>query len=97
MDIYVVELSPGNERLELLAYVMREACRIARISHRATELDPPETRRLRLQLAKAILEGMHGGEHDPDILRVAALRSTMHCCVSDGEVLPSSASRACML
>jgi len=97
MDVFVVELVPSNERLDLLATAMRDACRVAGISHRATEMDDPETSRLRLRLAKTILEEMYDGECDPAALRVAALRSTMYCCVSDGELRPSSASRACSL
>jgi hypothetical protein len=97
MDVYIVELSFGNERLDLLATAMRDACRVAGISQRATEMDDPETSRLRLQMAKTILEEIYGGEFDPVALRVAALRSTMYCCVSDGELRPSSVSRACSL
>jgi hypothetical protein len=97
MDVYIVELSSGNERLDLLASVMRDACRVARIGQQATDLDSPATSRLRLQMAKSILEGICCGEQDPARLRVAALRSTMHCCVSDGELLPSSASRTCSI
>lgn len=80
----VVTIAPDHERLDLLGFVIREACGVAGISQKATESEAQETSRLRVHLARKILEGINCGERDPAKLRVAALRSTMHCCVSEG-------------
>jgi hypothetical protein len=82
MDVMVI--APERERLDLLGLVIREACRVAGISPIATESETKEISRLRLKLARSILEGISCGERDPAKLRVTALRSTMHCCVSEG-------------
>jgi hypothetical protein len=86
MDVVIVELAPDNDRLLILALAMRDACRVAGIPEQAAESEAGETNRLRLLLARSIIEGLHCGESDPVKLRVAALRSTMCCCVSEGEL-----------
>jgi hypothetical protein len=82
-DIVYVDGSDDSVPLELLEYVVQEACRVAGISQRTNEREGSDVTRLRLRLVRGILEAMLRGERDPARLRVIGLRSTFYCCVSN--------------
>ena len=90
-DLVYLDGSADNVPLDLLEYVVQDACRVAGISQRTIEREDTATTRLRLRLVRGILEAILRGERDPARLRVTGLRSTFYCCVSN-EVPASTAA-----